>query len=55
MQDRIVWLPVLPSAPENAQPGASEDADCVRMPTYWAAPGFVSTEIGIIPDPDEDR
>src|SRR5690606_18719982 len=37
VQDRIVLLPVLPSARENTQPGAAEDADCMWMPTSSAA------------------
>lgn len=37
VQDRIVWPSVLPGAPENTQPGAAEDADCVGMPTSSAA------------------
>lgn len=37
MQDRIIWLPVLPGTPEKTQPGAAEDADCAGMPASPAA------------------
>lgn len=43
VQDRIVWPSVLPGAPENPQPGAADDADCVGMPTSSATRAGVNS------------